>query len=67
MMFWKPLIALILTVAAAVVSKSTTVTIAVFLLAMIVVFVFEGVRIVPQQSVGGRRLAVSRVIEPGCS
>ena len=66
-MFWKTLIAVILTVAAAVVSRSTTVTIAVFLLAMIVVFVFEGVRIVPQQSawVVERLGEFSRVLEPG--
>ena len=66
-MFWKTLIAVILTVAAAVVSKSTTVTIAVFLLAMIVVFVFEGVRSVPQQSawVVERLGKFSRVLEPG--
>ena len=66
-MFWKTLIAVILTVAAAIVSKSATVTIAVFLLAMIVVFVFEGVRIVPQQSawVVERLGKFSRVLEPG--
>jgi regulator of protease activity HflC (stomatin/prohibitin superfamily) len=66
-MFWKVLIAVILTVAAAMVSKSATVTIAVFVIAMIVVFVFEGVRIVPQQSawVVERLGKFSRVLEPG--
>jgi len=66
-MFWKTLIAVILTVAAAVVSRSVTVTIAVFVVAMIVVFIFEGVRIVPQQSawVVERLGKFSRVLEPG--
>jgi regulator of protease activity HflC (stomatin/prohibitin superfamily) len=66
-MFWKTAIALILTVAAAVVFKSATVTVAVFLVAMIVVFIFEGVRIVPQQNawVVERLGKFSRVLEPG--
>ena len=66
-MFWKTAIAVILTVAAHVLSKSTTVTIAVFLLAMIVVFIFEGVRIVPQQNawVIERLGKFSRILEPG--
>jgi len=66
-MFWKTLIAVILTVAAAVVSKNTTVTVAVFVIAMIVVFVFEGVRIVPQQNawVVERLGKFSRILEPG--
>jgi regulator of protease activity HflC (stomatin/prohibitin superfamily) len=66
-MFWKTAIALILTVASAVVFKSATVTVAVFLVAMIVVFIFEGVRIVPQQNawVVERLGKFSRVLEPG--
>ncbi len=48
-MFWKTAIALILTVVAAVLSQNWLVTIAVFLVAMIVVLIFEGVRVVPQQ------------------
>ena len=66
-MFWKTLIAVILTVAAAVVSKNTTVTVAVFVIAMIVVFVFEGVRIVPQQNawVVERLGKFHQVLEPG--
>jgi regulator of protease activity HflC (stomatin/prohibitin superfamily) len=66
-MFWKTLIAVILTVAAAFLTGSTTVTIAVFLLAMIVVFIFEGVRIVPQQNawVVERLGKFSRILEPG--
>ena len=49
-MFWKTLIAIVLTVAAAWLTRSTVATVATFLVAMIVVFIFEGVRIVPQQS-----------------
>jgi len=49
------------------VSKNTTVTVAVFVIAMIVVFVFEGVRIVPQQNawVVERLGKFSRILEPG--
>src|SRR5688572_30464409 len=66
-MFWKTLVAVILTVAAAVVSRSVTVSIAVFVIAMIVVFIFEGVRIVPQQNawVVERLGKYSRTLEPG--
>ncbi len=66
-MFWKTAVAVILTVAAALLSKSTTVTVAVFFIAMIVVFIFEGVRIVPQQNawVVERLGKFSRVLEPG--
>ena len=66
-MFWKVLIAVILTVAAAVLTHNTSVTVAVFFLAMIVVFIFEGVRIVPQQNawVVERLGKFSRVLEPG--
>jgi regulator of protease activity HflC (stomatin/prohibitin superfamily) len=48
-MFWKTAIAIILTVASAWLTHSGVVTVATFLVAMIVVFIFEGVRIVPQQ------------------
>src|SRR5438046_1435951 len=66
-MFWKTAIAVILTVAAALLTHSATVTIAVFLLAMIVVLVAEGVRIVPQQSawVVERLGKFDRVLVPG--
>jgi regulator of protease activity HflC (stomatin/prohibitin superfamily) len=66
-MFWKTLIAVILTVAAALISKSVSVTIAVFVLAMLVVIVAEGVRIVPQQNawVVERLGKFSRILEPG--
>ena len=49
-MFWKAAIAIILTVVAAALTHSAAATIATFLVAMIVVILFEGVRIVPQQN-----------------
>jgi regulator of protease activity HflC (stomatin/prohibitin superfamily) len=66
-MFWKTLIAIILTVAAAWLTKSAPATIAVFLVAMIVVFIFEGVRIVPQQQawVVERLGKFHAVLQPG--
>jgi regulator of protease activity HflC (stomatin/prohibitin superfamily) len=66
-MFWKTMIAVILTVAAAFLSRSATVSIAVFVLAMLVVVVVEGVRIVPQQNawVVERLGKFSRILEPG--
>jgi regulator of protease activity HflC (stomatin/prohibitin superfamily) len=66
-MFLRTIIALILTIAVAFVSHSTPATVATFLVAMIVVFIFEGVRIVPQQSawVVERLGKFSRVLEPG--
>jgi regulator of protease activity HflC (stomatin/prohibitin superfamily) len=66
-MFWKTAIAIILTVAAALLTKSALATIATFLVAMVVVFIFEGVRIVPQQSawVIERLGKFHTVLEPG--
>jgi regulator of protease activity HflC (stomatin/prohibitin superfamily) len=66
-MFWKSLIAVALAVAAAVLTRSAGWTIAVFFLAMIVVLVAEGVRIVPQQHawVIERLGKFFRVLEPG--
>ncbi|HUP97531.1 MAG TPA: paraslipin, partial [Usitatibacter sp.] len=67
-MFWKTAIAVILTVAAAILTKgNTSVTVAVFVIAMVVVFVIEGVRIVPQQNawVVERLGKFSRILEPG--
>jgi len=66
-MFWKAIIAVLLTVAAGVLTHSATATIATFLVAMIVVFIFEGVRIVPQQNawVVERLGKFFRVLEPG--
>jgi len=66
-MFWKTAIALLITVAAATLTKSAVVTIATFLVAMIVVVIAEGVRIVPQQNawVIERLGKFFRVLEPG--
>ena len=66
-MFWKTAVALILTVAIAYLTRSTAATVATFLVAMIVVFIFEGVRIVPQQSawVVERLGKFHAVLQPG--
>jgi regulator of protease activity HflC (stomatin/prohibitin superfamily) len=66
-MFWKVLVAVILTIAAASLTHSVAATIATFLVAMIVVVLVEGVRIVPQQSawVVERLGKFFRVLEPG--
>ena len=48
-MFWKTAIAIILTVVAAVLTHSALATIATFFVAMVVVLIFEGIRVVPQQ------------------
>ena len=48
-MFWKILIAVGLAIMAAYATGSTGVTIAVFLIALIVVLIIEGIRVVPQQ------------------
>ena len=66
-MFWKTAIAIILTIAAAWLTKSAVATIATFLVAMIIVVIFEGVRIVPQQNawVVERLGKFFRVLEPG--
>jgi len=66
-MFWKTLIAVALAVAVALLTHSTVWTIAIFFVAMIVVVIAEGVRIVPQQSawVIERLGKFFRVLEPG--
>jgi regulator of protease activity HflC (stomatin/prohibitin superfamily) len=66
-MFWKTLIAILLTVAAATLTKSAIATVATFLVAMIVVLLAEGVRIVPQQNawVVERLGKFHQVLEPG--
>ena len=66
-MFWKTAIAILITVAMAVMTKSAGATIATFFVAMIVVIIFEGVRIVPQQNawVIERLGKFHRVLEPG--
>src|SRR5678815_1788097 len=66
-MFWKTIIAVVVAVAMAWLTKSATATIATFLVAMVIVFIFEGVRIVPQQNawVVERLGKFHTVLEPG--
>src|SRR5512144_335922 len=66
-MFVKTIIAIVVTVLAALLTHSTTATIATFVVAMIIVLIFEGVRIVPQQNawVVERLGKFHRVLEPG--
>ena len=49
-MFWKVLVAAILSIAAAFLTQSVGITVATFLIAMIVVVIVEGIRVVPQQN-----------------
>ena len=66
-MFGKTIIAVVLTIAVALLSHSAGLTIATFIVAMFVVLVAEGVRIVPQQNawVVERLGKFFRVLEPG--
>jgi len=66
-MFWKTIIAVVIAIAAAWLTHSAVATIAAFLVAMVVVFIFEGVRIVPQQNawVVERLGRFHSVLEPG--
>jgi regulator of protease activity HflC (stomatin/prohibitin superfamily) len=66
-MFWKTAIALILAVATAFLTHNPAATIGVFVFAMFVVTIVEGVRIVPQQNawVVERFGKFFRVLEPG--
>ena len=66
-MFWKTLIAVVLAVAVFVLTRSATWTTAAFFVAMIVVLIAEGVRIVPQQSawVVERLGKFHEVLQPG--
>jgi regulator of protease activity HflC (stomatin/prohibitin superfamily) len=48
-MFWKVLVAVIVSIAAAFLTQSVALTVATFLIAMIVVLIIEGIRVVPQQ------------------
>jgi len=66
-MLWKTIVAIALAIGAAVLTHSTTATLATFFVAMVVVVVIEGVRIVPQQSawVVERLGKFDRVLEPG--
>ena len=66
-MFWKTILAVIIAAVVAFLSKSTGATLGVFVLAMFVAIVIEGVRIVPQQNawVVERLGKFSRILEPG--
>ncbi|QJR13917.1 SPFH domain-containing protein [Usitatibacter palustris] len=66
-MFWKSAIAIILAIVMAVLTHSALATIATFFVAMIVVVIFEGVRVVPQQNawVIERLGKYFRTLEPG--
>jgi len=66
-MFWKTAIAVILTVAIALITANPIATVATFVVAMIVVVLFEGVRVVPQQNawVIERLGKYFRTLEPG--
>ena len=48
-MFWKVLVAVVLAIAAAFLTQNVGVTVATFLIALIVVLIIEGIRVVPQQ------------------
>jgi len=66
-MFVKTIIAILVTLAAAWLTHSATATVATFLVAMIIVLLFEGIRIVPQQNawVVERLGKFQSVLEPG--
>jgi regulator of protease activity HflC (stomatin/prohibitin superfamily) len=66
-MFWKFLIAVIITAAAGTLTRSPLVTIAVAVVALSIVFIFEAVRIVPQQQAWVVEYLgkFQRVLEPG--
>ncbi|HEY2627574.1 MAG TPA: SPFH domain-containing protein [Usitatibacter sp.] len=66
-MFWKTIIAIVVTIAIATLTHNTGLAIATFIVAMFVVVVAEGVRIVPQQNawVVERLGKFFRVLEPG--
>jgi len=66
-MFWKTIIAVVVAVVIAWLTKSATATVATFLVAMVIVFIFEGVRIIPQQNawVVERLGKFHSVLEPG--
>ena len=66
-MLWKTIVAVFIAAGAAFLTKSTTVTIVTFFVAMMVVLIIEGVRIVPQQNawVVERLGKFDRVLPPG--
>ncbi|HLX24524.1 MAG TPA: SPFH domain-containing protein [Usitatibacter sp.] len=66
-MFWKTIIAIFATIAVASLTHNTALSVATFIVAMFIVLVAEGVRIVPQQNawVIERFGKYFRVLEPG--
>jgi regulator of protease activity HflC (stomatin/prohibitin superfamily) len=66
-MFWKMAIAVLVSIGIAALTHSAPATIATFFVAMVIVLIFEGVRIVPQQNawVVERLGKFHRVLEPG--
>jgi regulator of protease activity HflC (stomatin/prohibitin superfamily) len=66
-MFWKVLVAAIVSIAAAFLTQSVGITVATFLIAMIVVVIIEGIRVVPQQNawVVERLGKFHEVLQPG--
>jgi len=66
-MFWKTIIAIFATIAVASLTHNTALSVATFIVAMFIVLVAEGVRIVPQQNawVVERFGKFFRVLEPG--
>src|SRR5258708_6285903 len=66
-MFWKTIMAIILPIRVASVSRSTGLTVMTFLVAMVIVLLAEGMRIVPQQNawVVERLGKFHAVLEPG--
>jgi len=66
-MLWKTIVAVFIAAGAAFLTKSTTVTIVTFFVAMMVILIIEGVRIVPQQNawVVERLGKFDRVLPPG--
>jgi regulator of protease activity HflC (stomatin/prohibitin superfamily) len=66
-MFWKTIIAIFVTIAVASLTHNTALSVATFIVAMFIVLVAEGVRIVPQQNawVIERFGKYFRVLEPG--
>ena len=66
-MFWKTLVAILVTVAVATTLHNAVLTVATFLILMVAVLLLEGVRIVPQQSawVVERLGKFQSVLEPG--
>ena len=66
-MFWKVLVAAVVAIAAAFLTQSVGITVATFLIAMVVVLIIEGMRVVPQQQawVVERLGKFHEVLQPG--